>query len=107
MFTRRHIDETHLQTRRKRLSGMSCAPLKKATRVLYRVQPVLIFAVVTFVGLLTAIASWYTIDHANKMSFSAIAEDAVQRLSDRIGSHILLIKSTEALFEATGEVGSF
>lgn len=74
--------------------------------MLYRVQPVLIFAVVTFVGLLTAIASWYTIDHANKMSFSAIAEDAVQRLSDRIGSHILLIKSTEALFETTGEVPS-
>ena len=74
--------------------------------MLYRVQPVLIFAVVTFVGLLTAAASWYTIDHANKMSFSAIAENAVQRLSDRIASHILLVKSTEALFEATGEVPS-
>jgi len=72
--------------------------------VLYRVQPVLIFAVVTFVGLLTAAASWYTIDHTNKMSFSAIAENAVQRLSDRIDSHILLVKSTEAFFEATGEV---
>ncbi|MBC7282017.1 CHASE domain-containing protein [Hoeflea sp.] len=72
--------------------------------MLYRVQPVLIFAVVTFVGLLTAAASWYTIDHANKMSFSAIAENAVQRLSDRIDSHILLVKSTEALFEAIGEV---
>ncbi|MDP2121873.1 MAG: CHASE domain-containing protein [Hoeflea sp.] len=74
--------------------------------MLYRVQPILIFAVVSLVGLLTAAASWYTIDHANKMSFSATAENAVQRLSDRIESHILLVKSTEALFEATGEVPS-
>lgn len=74
--------------------------------MLYRVQPALVFIVVALVGLLTGAASWYTIDHANKMSFTAIAEDALQRLSDRIESHILLINSAEAYFEATGEVPS-
>ena len=74
--------------------------------MLYRVQPMLIFVVVSLVGLLTAAASWYTIDQANRMSFASIAEDAVQRLGDRIDNHMLLIKSTEAFFEAIGEVPS-
>lgn len=80
--------------------------MKKVAILLYRVQPVLVFVVVTLVGLLTAAASWYTIDHANRMSFDAIAEDAVQRLSDRLDTHMLLINSVEAFFEATGEVPS-
>jgi CHASE1-domain containing sensor protein/two-component sensor histidine kinase len=54
--------------------------------------------------MLTAVASWYTIDQANRMSFAAIAEDAVQRIGDRIENHTILIRSTEALFEALGEV---
>lgn len=54
--------------------------------------------------MLTAVASWYTIDQANRMTFAAIAEDAVQRIGDRIENHTILIKSTEALFEAVGEV---
>ncbi|OCW56940.1 CHASE domain-containing protein [Hoeflea olei] len=66
----------------------------------------LVFCVVTLVGLLTAAASWYTIDHANRMSFAAIAEDAVQRLSDRIDTHVLMINAAEAFFEADGEVPS-
>ncbi|MCY0147667.1 CHASE domain-containing protein [Hoeflea sp. G2-23] len=67
-------------------------------------QPALVFIVVALVGMLTAAASWYTIDQANRMSFASIAEEAVRRLSDRIENHMLLIKSTEALFEATGEI---
>lgn len=80
--------------------------MKKVRVVLYRIQPVLVFVVVTLVGLLTAAASWYTIANANRMSFEGIAEDAVQQLSDRIDSHILLVNSTKAFFEATGEVPS-
>ncbi|WP_394690593.1 CHASE domain-containing protein [Hoeflea sp.] len=54
--------------------------------------------------MLTAAASWYTIDQANRLSFAAIAEDAVQRIGDRIENHTILIKSTKAFFEALGEV---
>jgi hypothetical protein len=50
----------------------------------YRLQPVLVFVVVAFVGMLTAIASWYTIDQTNRLAFVNIAEDAVQRVW---GSH--------------------
>jgi len=74
--------------------------------VLYRLQPVLVFIVVALVGMLTSIASLYTIDQANRLTFSAIAEDAVQRVGDRIENHMLLIKSVEAHFQATGEVPS-
>ncbi|WP_052766357.1 CHASE domain-containing protein [Hoeflea sp. IMCC20628] len=74
--------------------------------LLYRLQPALVFFVVVFVGLLTAAASWYTIDQANRMSFAAMADRSVQRLRDRIDNHILLIKSTEALFASLGEVPS-
>jgi CHASE1-domain containing sensor protein len=74
--------------------------------VLYRLQPALVFIVVVFVGLLTAAASWYTIDQANRMSFSAMADRSVQRLRDRIDNHMLLIKSTEALFASLGDVPS-
>ena len=80
--------------------------MKKVLRVLYRAQPTLVFIVVTLVGFLTAAASWYTIDHSNRMSFAAIAENAVQRLNDRIESHILLINSAQAFFEASGEIPS-
>lgn len=73
-------------------------------RLLYRIQPLLVFVVVAFVGLLTAAASWLTIEHANKMSFEATAEEAVRRIRERIENHIILISSTEALFETTGEV---
>ncbi|MCY0095269.1 CHASE domain-containing protein [Hoeflea ulvae] len=74
--------------------------------VLYRLQPALVFFVVVLVGLLTAAASWYTIDQANRMSFAAMADRSVQRLRDRIDNHMLLIKSTEALFAGLGEVPS-
>ena len=70
----------------------------------YRLQPVLVFIVVTIVGMLTAAASWYTIDQANRLAFIGIAEDAVQRIGDRIENHMLLLTSVEALFHATGEV---
>jgi CHASE1-domain containing sensor protein len=56
----------------------------------YRLQPVLVFVVVAFVGMLTAIASWYTIDQTNRLAFANIAEDAVQRVGDRIENHMLL-----------------
>jgi len=72
----------------------------------YRLQPVLVFIVVAFVGMLTAAASWYTIDQANRLAFVGIAEDAVRRVGDRIENHMLLIKSVEAHFQATGEVPS-
>jgi CHASE1-domain containing sensor protein len=72
----------------------------------YRLQPVLVFVVVAFVGMLTAIASWYTIDQTNRLAFANIAEDAVQRVGDRIENHMLLIKSVEAHFQAIGEVPS-
>lgn len=67
-------------------------------------QPALVFIVVTVVGMLTATASWYTIDQTNRMSFAAIAEDALQRLGDRLENHMLLLTATEALFEVVGEV---
>ena len=70
----------------------------------YRFQPILVFIVVAVVGMLTAIASWYTIDQANRFTFIGIADDAVQRIGDRIENHMLLIKSVEAHFQATGEV---
>ncbi|MEQ8480514.1 MAG: CHASE domain-containing protein [Hoeflea sp.] len=38
------------------------------------------------------------------MSFEATAEEAVRRIRERIENHIILISSTEALFEATGEI---
>ncbi len=80
--------------------------VKKSMGVLYRLQPALVFIVVVFVGLLTAAASWYTIDQANRMSFAAMADRSVQRLRDRIDNHMLLIKSTEALFASLGDVPS-
>lgn len=70
----------------------------------YRLQPVLVFIVVAIVGMLTAAASWYTIDQANRLAFVGIAEDAVQRVGDRLENHMLLLTSVEALFHATGEV---
>lgn len=72
----------------------------------YRLQPVLVFIVVTIVGMLTATASWYTIDQTNRFTFVGIAEDAVQRVGARIENHMLLIKSVEAHFQATGQVPS-
>ncbi|WP_417435963.1 CHASE domain-containing protein [Hoeflea sp.] len=72
----------------------------------YRLQPVLVFVIVAIVGMLTATASWYTIDQANRLAFVGIAEDAVQRVGDRIENHMLLIKSVEAHFQATGQVPS-
>lgn len=54
--------------------------------------------------MLTAVASWYTIDQANRLTFLGIADDAVQRVGDRLENHMLLIKSVEAHFQATGEV---
>lgn len=74
--------------------------------MIYRLQPILVFIVVAVVGMLTATASWYTIDQANRLAFVGIAEDAVQRVSDRIENHMLLIKAVEAHFQATGEVPS-
>jgi len=56
--------------------------------------------------MLTAAASWYTIDQANRLAFVGIAEDAVQRVGDRLENHMLLIKSVEAHFQASGEVPS-
>ena len=56
--------------------------------------------------MLTAAASWYTIDQANRLAFVAIAQEAVQRVGDRIENHMLLLKSVEAHFQATGEVPS-
>ncbi len=64
----------------------------------------LVFVVVAFVGLLTATASWLTIENANQLSFEATAEEAMRRIRERIDNHIILISSTEALFETTGEV---
>lgn len=95
-----------LQQVRKRISDFVALPATKSLRLMYRMQPVLVFFVVSLVGLLTAAASWYTIDQANRMSFIAIAENTVQRLSDRIENHMLLLKTTEGLFEANGEVPS-
>ncbi len=57
-----------------------------------------------FVGLLTAAASWLTIEEANRTSFEATAQEAVRRIGERIENHILLLSSTEALFETTGEI---
>lgn len=91
---------------RERLSEIAFRVVKKSGNVLYRFQPVLVFVVVALVGMLTAAASWYTIDQANRMSFTAMAERAVQRLNDRMDNHILLIKSTEALFAGVGDVPS-
>jgi CHASE1-domain containing sensor protein len=89
----------------KRLADLLKIFLKE--RILfYRLQPVLVFVVVALVGMLTAIASWYTIDQTNRLAFVNIAEDAVQRLGDRIENHMLLIKSVEAHFQAVGEVPS-
>ena len=82
------------------------APLRKTPELFYRLQPVLVFVVVAFVGILTAIASWYTIHQANRLTFLGMADDAVQRVGDRIENHMLLIKSAEAHFQATGEVPS-
>ncbi len=82
------------------------APYRKTPELLYRLQPVLVFIVVAFVGILTAIASWYTIHQANRLTFLGIADDAVQRVGDRIENHMLLIKSVEAHFQATEEVPS-
>lgn len=56
--------------------------------------------------MLTAAASWYTIDQANRLAFVNIAEDAVRRVGDRIENHMLFIKSVEAQFQAAGEVPS-
>ena len=70
----------------------------------YRFQPVLVFIVLAIVGMLTAVASWYTIDQTNRLTFLGIADDAVQRIGDRVENHMLLIKSVEAHFQATGEV---
>lgn len=56
--------------------------------------------------MLTAVASWYTIEQANRLAFVGIAEDAIQRVGDRLESHMLMIKSVEALFQATNEVPS-
>lgn len=72
----------------------------------YRLQPVLVFIVVALVGMLTAVASWYTITQANRLAFVDIAEEAVQRVTDRIENHMLLINSVEAHFQANGEVPS-
>lgn len=91
---------------RERLSEVAFRFVKKSANVLYRFQPVLVFVVVVLVGMLTAAASWYTIDQANRMSFTAMADRSVQRLRDRIDNHILLIKSTEALFAGVGDVPS-
>lgn len=71
---------------------------------LYRIQPLLVFFVVAFVGLMTAAASWLTIEHTNQVSFEATAQEAVRRIGERIENHIILISSTKALFETTGEV---
>ncbi|WP_412049520.1 CHASE domain-containing protein [Hoeflea sp. Naph1] len=89
---------------RKRLGRVITRPLNTSLQLLYRLQPALVFIVVALVGMLTAAASWYTIDQTNRMSFASTAEEAVRRLSDRIENHMLLIKATEALFEATGEI---
>ena len=78
----------------------------KVPDLFYRLQPVLVFIVVAFVGMLTAVASWYTIDHANQLTFQGIANDAVQRVGDRLGNHMLLINSVEAHFQTSGEVPS-
>ena len=70
----------------------------------YRLQPVLVFIVVTTVGMLTVAASWYTIDQANRMAFLNIAEETAQRVSGRVENHMLLIKSVEAYFEAADRI---
>ena len=79
---------------------------ERSTTLFYRLQPVLVFIVVAIVGMLTAAASWFTIDQANRLAFVGIAEDAVQRIGDRIENHMLLITSVEAHFQATGQLPS-
>lgn len=90
----------------KLLNGIARRSHEKSLTMLYRLQPALVFAVVALVGMLTAIASWYTIDQANRLTFLSIAEDAVRRVGDRVENHMLLIKSVEAQFQAAGEVPS-
>ncbi|WP_158284924.1 CHASE domain-containing protein [Hoeflea marina] len=53
-----------------------------------------------------AAASWFAVDQANRINFSAVADEAVRRISDRVESHILLIRSTGAFFAASGRVVS-
>lgn len=102
LITADPVNTMSLQAR-KPLSG-SGRPIRKRLPLFYRFQPLLVFIVVALVGMLTAAASWYTIDQANRLAFVSIAEDAVRRLGDRIENHMLFIKSVEAHFQATGEV---
>ncbi|MDF1606923.1 CHASE domain-containing protein [Hoeflea sp. YIM 152468] len=90
----------------KFLNRIAARPHDKILALFYRVQPALVFFVVALLGMLTAIASWYTIDHANRLAFVSIAEDAVRRVGDRVENHMLLVKSVEAHFQAAGEVPS-
>jgi len=95
---------TLLRKARKPLRWLPLRTLNDSLHLFYRLQPALVFVVVALVGMLTALASWYTIDQANRLTFAAIAEDVVQRVGDRIENHMLLIKSVEAHFQATGQV---
>lgn len=96
---------SYCNSRANRIAGYA-GLFERSTILFYRLQPVLVFIVVAIVGMLTAVASWYTIDQANRLAFVGIAEDAVQRVEDRIENHMLLLKSVEAHFQATGEVPS-
>lgn len=53
-----------------------------------------------------AAASWLAVDQANRINFSAVADETVRRISDRVESHILLIRGTGAFFSASGRVVS-
>lgn len=74
--------------------------------IMKRILPAIIFASVAAVGLLMAAASWFAVDQANRINFSAVADEAVRRISDRVDSHVLLIRGTSAFFSASGRVVS-
>lgn len=69
-----------------------------------RYLPALIFVSVSAIGLAMTAASWFSVAQANRISFEASADEAVRRITDRINTHMLLIRSTGSYFRAIRQI---
>ncbi|MVA96932.1 histidine kinase [Nitratireductor sp. CAU 1489] len=67
-----------------------------------RYLPLIAFLLVTLVGAGVASAVYRTEEAANRARFEVIANEAVDRISNRVNQHIALLVATMSFFEANG-----
>ncbi|WP_052699765.1 CHASE domain-containing protein [Martelella endophytica] len=67
-----------------------------------RFLPVLVFVVVTAIGLGMSFSIYRTSDLTRQAKFEIVASDAADRLTNRLYQHMSLLEATKSFFEATG-----